>query len=88
MQRGSEGDARVSHRLAWFEAVQGMSFLAVVMFAATNALVSGMLICAGIVMSSVAILATCCKGRMPKPTHLAFAIFWAALGAIYVACTT
>jgi hypothetical protein len=87
MQRTSEADARVSHRLAWFGAVQGMSFLAVVMFAATNVLVSGVLICAGIAMSAVAILATCCKGSMPKPTHLAFAIFWAAVGVVYVTCT-
>ena len=75
---------QVSHRLPWFGAVQGLSFLAVVMFAATNVLVSGVLICSGIAMCAVAILATCCKGRMPKPTHLAFAIFWAAVGAIYV----
>jgi hypothetical protein len=87
MQRTSEADARVSHGLAWFGAVQGMSFLAVVMLAASNVLVSGALICAGIGMSAVAILATCCKGRMPERTHLAFAIFWPAVGVVYVACT-
>ena len=87
MQRTNEGRSRVSHRLPWFGAVQGMSFLAVVMFAATNVLMSGVLICAGIAMSAGAILSTCCKGRMPRPTHLAFAIFWAVLGAVYFACT-
>lgn len=72
------------HRLAWFGTVQGLVLLAVVMFATSHAVVSGALICAGIATCAIAILATCCRGRMPKPTHLAFAIFWAVLGAIYV----
>jgi hypothetical protein len=76
---------RKSHRLTWFEALQGLLLLAVVMLGATYAIVSGLLICTAIATSVVAIVASCLKAGAPKPLHLVFAALWAIVGAIYIA---
>jgi hypothetical protein len=78
------GYERKRHRLSWFETLQGLSFLAVVMFGMTHALASGLLICAGMAMCVLAILTTCCKGKTPKLLHLVFATSWAFIGAIHI----
>jgi hypothetical protein len=72
------------HRLSWFETLQGLLFLAVVLFGVTHAVASGLLICGGIAMCVLAILTNCCKGKIPNLMHLVFASLWAFTGAIYV----
>jgi hypothetical protein len=76
---------RKCHRLTWFEALQGLLLLAVVMLGATYAIVSGLLICTAIATSVVAIVAGCLKAGAPKPLHLVLAALWAIVGAIYTA---
>jgi hypothetical protein len=72
------------HRLTWFETLQGLLFLAVVMLGATYALASGLLICAAIGTCVVAIVTSCLRVGAPKPLHLILATLWAFVGAIYV----
>ncbi|HVF18559.1 MAG TPA: hypothetical protein VNA21_16670 [Steroidobacteraceae bacterium] len=77
--------ASKSHRLTWFETLQGLLFLAVVMLGGTYALASGLLICAAIGMSVVAIIFSCLRVGAPRPLHLVLATLWAFVGAIYIA---
>ena len=77
------GYRRTCHRLTWFEALQGLSLIAIVMLGGTHALLSGLLICSAIAMCVLAILMTCIKGKDPRSMHLVFAILWAFIGAIY-----
>jgi hypothetical protein len=74
-----------SHRLTWFEALQGLLFLSVVMLGATYAVASGLLICAAIGTCVAAIVTSCLRIGAPKPLHLVLATLWAFVGAIYIA---
>jgi hypothetical protein len=72
------------HRLTWFETLQGLLFLAVVMVGKSNGLVTNLLICGGIVLCVPTIIATCVTGVARHPLRLVLANFWGLMGTIHL----